>query len=144
MRSIADGETFAMASGEQVALADRSTLRYVRVTNDSRCKPGRQCVWAGDAEVVFEWTADAAGAPESFSLHTGRGDRSRDLGGRRLTLVSLADGAEPEAQLKLAALPCDDVGRDLSRTRLPRRNLMAPAALPPARPGRPPACHHRF
>src|SRR3546814_4904780 len=70
MRSIADGETFAMASGEQVALADRSTLRYVRVTNDSRCKPGRQCVWAGDAEVVFEWTADAAGAPESFSLRS--------------------------------------------------------------------------
>jgi hypothetical protein len=105
MRSVADGETFAMASGEQVALADRSTLHYVRVTNDSRCKPGRQCVWAGDAEVVFEWSADATGTPESFSLHTGRGDRSRDLGGRRLTLVSLADGAEPEAQLKLEALP---------------------------------------
>src|SRR5690606_18511423 len=56
LRAVSDGETFAMASGEQVALADRSTLRYVRVTNDSRCKPGRQCVWAGDAEVVFEWT----------------------------------------------------------------------------------------
>src|SRR3546814_13942510 len=105
MRSIADGETFAMASGEQVALADRSTLRYVRVTNDSRCKPGRQCVWAGDAEVVFEWTADAAGAPESFSLHTGRGDRSRDLAGRRLTLVSLAAGRQPEGPLQLADLP---------------------------------------
>ncbi|WP_051176206.1 hypothetical protein [Luteimonas mephitis] len=104
-RAVADGETFTLATGERVALADRSTLRYVRVTNDSRCKPGRQCVWAGDAEVVFEWATDAAAKPESFSLHTGRGDRSKDLGGRRLTLVSLAQGAEPEAQLKLETLP---------------------------------------
>jgi hypothetical protein len=104
-RTIADGETFTLATGERVALADRSTLRYVRVTNDSRCQPGRQCVWAGDAEVVFEWTTDAAATPESFSLHTGRGDRSKALGGRRLTLLSLAQGAEPDAQLKLETLP---------------------------------------
>ncbi len=104
LRTIADGETFTMASGARVALADSGTLRYVRVTNDSRCLPGRQCVWAGDAEVVFEWTADATAAPESFSLHTGRGDRSKDLGGRRLTLMSLEPGGEPEAQLKLEAL----------------------------------------
>ncbi len=105
LRAIADGETFAMATGEGVALAGRGTLRYVRVANDSRCPPGRQCVWAGDAEVVFEWTAGGAGQPESFSLHTGRGDRSRDLDGRRLTLVSLERGANPQAQLRLEALP---------------------------------------
>jgi hypothetical protein len=80
-------------------------LRYVRVTNDSRCRPGHQCVWAGDAEVVFEWATSAAATPESFSLHTGRGDRSKALGGRRLTLLSLAQGAEPNAQLKLETLP---------------------------------------
>lgn len=103
-RAVADGETFTLATGEQVALPDRGTLRYVRVTNDSRCKPGRQCVWAGDAEVVFEWTASAA-PMQSFSLHTGRGDRSKDLAGRRLTLVSLAEGADPEARLKIEPLP---------------------------------------
>jgi len=103
LRTIAAGEAFAMASGERVALAGSGTLRYVRVTNDSRCKPGHRCVWAGDAEVVFEWTDDAASAPESFSLHTGRGDRSADLGGGRLTLVSLAEGAEPEAKLRWEA-----------------------------------------
>jgi hypothetical protein len=104
-RTIADGEAFTLATGERVALADRSMLRYVRVTNDSRCRPGHQCVWAGDAEVVFEWATSAAATPESFSLHTGRGDRSKALGGRRLTLLSLAQGAEPDAQLKLETLP---------------------------------------
>ncbi|GAA3930569.1 hypothetical protein [Luteimonas lutimaris] len=105
MRTIAAGDSFAMTAGEGVALADRGTLRYVRVTNDSRCRPGRQCVWAGDATVVFEWTPAAADKPESFSLHTGRGDRSKDLDGQRLTLVSLDFAAEPEAQLTLEALP---------------------------------------
>lgn len=104
LRVVKPGD-FTMATGERVALADRGTLRYVRVTNDSRCLPGRQCVWAGDAEVVFEWTGDGAGQPEEFSLHTGRGDRSKDLAGHRLTLASLARGAEPEAQLKLEAIP---------------------------------------
>lgn len=102
-RSVAAGETFAMAMGEAVAVADRGTLRYLRVANDSRCPPGRQCVWAGDAEVVFEW--DGGGAQETFSLHTGRGDRSRELGGHRVTLLSLARGAAPEAQLKVEPMP---------------------------------------
>src|SRR3546814_16276222 len=64
MRSIADGETFAMARGEQVALADRSTLRYVRATTDSRCQPGRPCAWAGDTEMVYEGSEDAEGETE--------------------------------------------------------------------------------
>lgn len=102
LRAIADGETFALASGERVALADRGTLRYVRVVKDSRCPPDVQCVWAGDAEVEFEWTA-AGDRPETFSLHTGLGDRSKELGGSRLTLVGLARGANPEAQLRIEA-----------------------------------------
>ena len=103
-RTIAQGESFTMATGSQVVLASHGHLRYVRVTNDSRCPPDRQCVWAGDAEVVFEWTA-ASGQPESFSLHTGRGDRSKVLGGSQLTLVSLDRGANPEAQLRLDPAP---------------------------------------
>lgn len=101
-RAIADGSAFAMSSGERVGLAGAGTLHYVRVTNDSRCPPDRQCVWAGDAEVVFEWSTDGA-TPETFSLHTGRGDRSKALAGQTLTLVSLERGAEPQAQLRLDA-----------------------------------------
>jgi hypothetical protein len=57
-------------------------------------------VWAGDAEVAFTRTVDDAAA-QSFSLHTGRGARSQDFGGRRLTLVSLARGPQPQAELRL-------------------------------------------
>lgn len=101
-RAVSDGDSFAMASGEIVQFADHSILRYLRVTNDSRCPPDVRCVWAGDAEVVFEWMSEGAAA-ESFTLHTGRGDRSKMLGARTLTLDSLARGAEPQAQLSIAS-----------------------------------------
>ncbi|WP_242108015.1 hypothetical protein [Luteimonas aquatica] len=101
-RTVSAGESFSIAHGERVSLADRGTLRYVKLVNDSRCPPDVRCVWAGDAEVEFEWTP-AAGGAQSFVLHTGRGDRSKDLDGQRVTLESLARGPEPEARLKLDA-----------------------------------------
>src|SRR3546814_20260803 len=79
MCSIADGETFAMDSGEQTAIADRSTLRYVRVTNDSRCKPDPPCVVARAAEVDFEGTEEAAGAPEGIGRSTARERGAHDV-----------------------------------------------------------------
>lgn len=103
--AVAIGQTFAMTPGQSVALPDRGALRYVGVKNDSRCPPERQCVWAGDAEVTFEWTA-AGAAAESFGLHTGFRDKaSKTMGGKTLTLVSLDRGKSPQAQLKLDASP---------------------------------------
>ena len=101
---IEDGQAFSMHRGESVMLADRSALRYLRVGNDSRCPPGVQCIWAGDAEVAFEWSS-ASAAATTFTLHTGKEPRSRDLGGRRLTLVSLERGPAPTAQLRIDATP---------------------------------------
>jgi hypothetical protein len=99
-RTIVDGKDFSMRPGDRVTLPDRSKLRYVDVVTDSRCPPEVRCVWAGDAEVAFTRTVDDAAA-QSFSLHTGRGARSQDFGGRRLTLVSLARGPQPQAELRL-------------------------------------------
>ena len=101
---IQDGQTFSMHTGETVTLADHSALRYVRLVNDSRCPPGVQCIWAGDAEVAFEWTP-ANGAADAFSLHTGKDPRSHDLAGRRVSLVSLERGEAPTAQLRVDATP---------------------------------------
>jgi hypothetical protein len=101
---IEDGQAFSMHPGESVMLTDHSTLRYLRVGNDSRCPPRVQCIWAGDAEVGFEWTP-ANGAATAFTLHTGKDPRTRDLDGRRLTLVSLERGPAPTAQLRIDATP---------------------------------------
>lgn len=99
-RMISDGQTFGLHPGEHVSLADQSTLAYVRLVNDSRCPPGVQCIWAGDAEVAFEWTP-AHGAAHAFSLHTGMEPKQQVVGERRLTLVSLERGDAPEAQLRV-------------------------------------------
>ena len=98
-RSIEDGQEFSMQVGERVMLADHATLRYVGVVNDSRCLPDVQCIWAGDAEVRFEWSM--AAASKAFSLHTGKDPRRQALGARSLTLVSLGRGDAPEARLRI-------------------------------------------
>ena len=99
-RSVADGGTFTLAVGERVKLADDSTLRYVKLVNDSRCPPNVQCVWAGDAIIALEWTP-ASGAAQQVELHTGKEPRSQTIGTRTLRLVTLERGAAPAAQLKL-------------------------------------------
>ena len=59
-------------------------------------------MWAGDAEVAFEWRP-AAGAADAFRLHTGKGDKSHPVGRHVLVLTGLERGPAPEAHLKLEA-----------------------------------------
>ena len=108
-RMVADGQSFAMQPGEQVMLADHGTLKYVRLVADSRCRPDVQCIRAGDAEIAMQWQP-AGGAARDFSLKTPEGGKptpaqSQDLDGRRVTLLSLARGDAPEAQLQVERIP---------------------------------------
>jgi hypothetical protein len=100
----ADGDTFGMVPGAAVSLAGEGTLRYAGLVNDSRCQPDVQCIWAGDAEVAFEWQPPGA-AVDAFSLHTTKGDKSHRIGRHVVSLVELARGDAPEARLKLEAAP---------------------------------------
>lgn len=99
-RMVADGESFSMQPGETVVLSDRSTLRYVNVTSDSRCPPGVQCIQAGNAVVDFQ-SRPAGASMQSFALNSPDQPQSHDLGSLRVTLQSLAFGAAPQAQLKV-------------------------------------------
>lgn len=101
---LSDGDSFSMAPGTSVSLPGEGRLSYVKLVNDSRCLPDVQCIWAGDAEVAFQWRPDG-GAVDAFSLHTGKGDKSHRIGAHRLVLVSLARGEAPVAELKLEAAP---------------------------------------
>ncbi|MCJ0826082.1 hypothetical protein MQC88_08945 [Luteimonas sp. 50] len=100
MNPVADGTPFNLLPQQDVALADQSRLRFVEVANDSRCRPGQQCIWAGDAELVFQWQP-ASGASETFSLHTTKGDKVHAIGERRLSLLSLSFDEPPAASLRV-------------------------------------------
>ena len=100
----ADGDTFGMVPGTTVPLPGEGALRYASVVNDSRCMPDVQCIWAGDAEVAFEWRP-SDGTVDAFSLHTTKGDKSHRIGRHVVSLVELARGDAPEARLKLEAAP---------------------------------------
>lgn len=94
-------QSFALQPGASVTLPDRSTLRFVAVTADSRCKPGTQCIWAGDAALEFQWT-DADGSARTLAFNSAN-DAVKSAGAWSLELQSLDFADPPNAQLKLSA-----------------------------------------
>ena len=99
---LSDGDSFRMRPGTSVTVPGEGTLVYVKVVGDSRCKPDVQCVWAGDAEVAFEWRP-TGGKADAFSLHTGNGDKSHPIGKHVLVLTGLGRSKTPGADLTLEA-----------------------------------------
>ncbi|HNV79647.1 MAG TPA: hypothetical protein PLI83_01935 [Thermomonas sp.] len=100
-----DGTTVALMPGQSASLAD-GLLRYVRLANDSRCKPDVQCVWAGDAVIELHWVP-ATGAPRDLSLHLNpqAGPSTARLDTREVTFTHLAR-PQPQASLRI------DLARD--------------------------------
>ena len=98
----ADGSTVSLGLGQSTLLADNSLLTYTRLTNDSRCAPGVQCVWEGDAEIALQWRA-ATGGTHDLRLHTSPkgGATSAHAGSRTITLVGLERGIAPKASLRI-------------------------------------------
>lgn len=84
------GEAFALAPGESVTLEiDGIGVRFMRVSEDSRCPLRVQCVWAGDAAVVIELAPQDGDAAE-HTLHTNMGQKSIVLGQHELSLLELS------------------------------------------------------
>jgi len=82
------GDPVAVRMGASVRVPnDTTTVRFVDVTADSRCPQGAQCIWEGDAAVVF-----SVGGAWASTLHTAAvgGPTTMLVNGKRLTLVSLA------------------------------------------------------
>lgn len=89
--------------GERIALADRSQLRYIGVTADSRCPPNVQCIRAGDADVTFEFApVDGAAQPLAFNTENAR---TLSAGRWTIELTALAQGDAPAATVRIAATP---------------------------------------
>lgn len=104
MSSRAD-RSITLNAGESISLPDESRLTYLRLLNDSRCPPDKQCIWAGDAEIALRWQP-TAGDTRELSLHTNpQQGRQVDiiLGAHRIHLAALARGAAPPATLTITA-----------------------------------------
>lgn len=85
------GESFTLAVGESAALDTiQASLRFLAVSEDSRCPLRAQCVWAGDGAVLLE-IAPADGDAAEHTLHTNpeSGPGSMLLAGFELTLLAL-------------------------------------------------------
>ena len=98
--SVPTGQPIAMSPGQQVALPDGARLRYVEVADDSRCRPGVQCIWAGDAKVVFEFSGMPAQAPRRVTVNTAP-PATASIGNWQLQMLDLAFGQAPQATVQI-------------------------------------------
>lgn len=96
--------TLVLGVGEAATLADGSRLTYLRLVNDSRCPPGVQCIWAGDAEIALRWQP-ARGPAQETSLHTNplpdRGTNAATFAPWLVRLEALERGIAPKATLRI-------------------------------------------
>ena len=101
-------QTLSLNLGAQARLADGSRLTYLRLVNDSRCPPGVQCIWAGDAEIELRWEPAGSGKSNTFSLHTSpiqdHGQTGQDVGNLHIALQTLERGIAPKATLRITAV----------------------------------------
>ena len=98
--TVALGQPVVMMPGERVQLPSRANLRYVAVAADSRCPPNVQCIQAGDADVVFEFTP-AAASTQRITLNTAAQPATTPLGDWQLRLIALGFGAAPTATVQV-------------------------------------------
>ena len=83
------GERFSLSAGESATIrGERARLVFERIVSDSRCAVDVQCIRAGEARAAFRLQTSGT-AEVSFELDTDR-DRTRDVGGYRVTLVDVS------------------------------------------------------
>lgn len=67
------GHDVSLATGQEAELSTKDiTVRYTRLVQDSRCKPGLHCIWEGDATVAVTLTQLGRGEHTDAQLHSGR------------------------------------------------------------------------
>ncbi len=93
---------YVLGAGQSVAVAPGTTLRLERV-NDSRCRKGAVCVWAG--YISYSLTLSGAAGERSFVLAEDMpgGAKTQNLNGVGVTLI----GVEPAEPAALRAPPPD-------------------------------------
>jgi hypothetical protein len=99
------GREFKIKAGRVVTLdGGRLRVRFVRVAEDSRCPLDVDCVWAGNAEVLFEVGGRGWGGKKTLTLNT-NASPERPGEGRygRYTLKLVSLSPQPRSGRKIAA-----------------------------------------
>ncbi|WP_410575065.1 hypothetical protein [Amycolatopsis sp. cmx-4-61] len=94
--SVAAGQDVTLRLGQEAAVQGKDlTVRYTRVVADSRCRPGMQCFWQGEATLVFLLKEPGHGESTTAELHSGprTGPRATTFAGSRIELVSVSEDA---------------------------------------------------
>jgi hypothetical protein len=97
------GREFKIKVGRTVTFRGEALrLRFKRVTSDSRCPTGVECVWAGNAEVLIEVSAGGARGQRTLSLNTNAGqERAAEGTYRRYTVKLVALSPYPQSGRKI-------------------------------------------
>lgn len=86
--SLATPQQISLRQGDHKRVAAHLTIRFLEVTEDSRCPEGTTCVWAGNAKVKLTLSAGSKRAKE-FDLNSDLQPTSIEYGGYRIAFVSL-------------------------------------------------------
>ncbi|MEC3981976.1 hypothetical protein [Amycolatopsis sp. H20-H5] len=100
------GQDFTLSTGQTADVATRDlTVRFSGLVSDSRCRPGMQCFWAGDATVSVVLAEPGRGERTGFELHTNSqgGHRDATFNAFRVDLVAVNQQGD-EITLKVSHL----------------------------------------
>jgi hypothetical protein len=91
-KEVMPGEEFTIRVGQQVVLKDTNlTIRFLDVTEDSRCPVDVVCAWAGNARLEFELQVSKK-KKATVSLNTAVEPRAGRIKKFEVTLVNLVPG----------------------------------------------------
>ncbi|MFD9964077.1 hypothetical protein [Amycolatopsis sp. NPDC058986] len=84
-------QQFTLRTGQAAALDDKDlVVRFTDLVDDSRCRPGMQCFWAGEAVVAVSIAEPGRGERTTAELHTGQGGASRtEFAACRIDLIAV-------------------------------------------------------
>lgn len=92
-------ESLNLKVGKQkTAKQSKLKVKFVSVTEDSRCPVGVNCVWAGNAKVKVEITGSRGGT-KVFEFNTTMGPKGDQVDGWAITMVSLTPVPRANATL---------------------------------------------
>ena len=96
---VAAGREFKLKAGQMAAVrGERVRVRFVSVTEDSRCPVGVVCVWAGNAKVSVV-VEKSGGARAAVELNTGVEPKAASAAGYEIRLVGLSPHPRVEERI---------------------------------------------